>query len=138
MSCETKWDGTKVMLRYRYDYRCTEWGEKDIIATMDAMTSSGLRAAGYNYVNLDDCVVTGRFDNGKLNLPPTSHSRARTVICFIVPALRFDYLGSNSDSASLCRRLGTLYTDPKGFPSGTLKPLTSYAHAHVRKAHGKM
>eukprot|EP00730_Choanoeca_flexa_P002655 TRINITY_DN11122_c0_g1_i1.p1 TRINITY_DN11122_c0_g1~~TRINITY_DN11122_c0_g1_i1.p1 ORF type:complete len:493 (+),score=81.50 TRINITY_DN11122_c0_g1_i1:160-1479(+) len=53
---------------------------------MDAMKANGLRDVGYDYVNLDDCVVTGRFDNG------------------------------------------TLYTDPKGFPSGTLKPLTSYAH----------
>ncbi|HLK41496.1 MAG TPA: glycoside hydrolase family 27 protein [Polyangiaceae bacterium] len=37
-----------------------------IKATADAMVSSGMQAAGYEYVNLDDCWMNGRDSNGNL------------------------------------------------------------------------
>jgi Alpha galactosidase A/Alpha galactosidase C-terminal beta sandwich domain len=40
--------------------------ESLIEATADAMVSSGMQAAGYEYVNLDDCWMDGRDSNGNL------------------------------------------------------------------------
>ena len=40
--------------------------ESLIEATADAMVSSGMQAAGYQYVNLDDCWMNGRDSNGNL------------------------------------------------------------------------
>src|SRR5581483_8493101 len=37
-----------------------------IKATADAMVSSGMKAAGYQYVNIDDCWMDGRDSSGKL------------------------------------------------------------------------
>jgi hypothetical protein len=51
------------------------------MATMDAMAANGLRAAGYNYVNLDDCVVTGRFDNGMVCLMASNPAQLHAWSC---------------------------------------------------------
>eukprot|EP01105_Mastigella_eilhardi_P005559 TRINITY_DN17238_c0_g1_i1.p1 TRINITY_DN17238_c0_g1~~TRINITY_DN17238_c0_g1_i1.p1 ORF type:complete len:537 (+),score=140.89 TRINITY_DN17238_c0_g1_i1:140-1612(+) len=46
--------------------------EKLIYATIDAMLSSGLKSAGYEYVNLDDCWQSARYDNGTIIPDPTT------------------------------------------------------------------
>ena len=46
--------------------------ETFIKATADAMVSSGMQAAGYQYVNLDDCWMNGRDSSGQLKWNATT------------------------------------------------------------------
>jgi alpha-galactosidase len=46
--------------------------EAIVKATADALVSSGMQAAGYEYVNLDDCWMKGRDSSGKLQWNPTT------------------------------------------------------------------
>mmetsp|Transcript_36919 Transcript_36919/g.80422 ORF Transcript_36919/g.80422 Transcript_36919/m.80422 type:complete len:653 (-) Transcript_36919:166-2124(-) len=51
-------------------FRC-DFDEKVIREVADAMVSSGLAAAGYKYVNIDDCWMGTRDENGKIQPNPT-------------------------------------------------------------------
>jgi len=44
--------------------------EKLIRETIDALVSTGLAKAGYNYINLDDCWQSGRTKDGKIVVDP--------------------------------------------------------------------
>jgi alpha-galactosidase len=56
-----------------YHYGCGGLNETGIKNIADAMASSGMRAAGYQYVNLDDCwMATSRDANGNLIPDPTN------------------------------------------------------------------
>lgn len=44
--------------------------ETALLATADALISSGLAALGYEFVNLDDGIMVGRFANGTLQPDP--------------------------------------------------------------------
>jgi alpha-galactosidase len=55
-----------------YHYGCDGLNETSIRSIADAMASSGMRTAGYQYLNLDDCwMATSRNANGDLVPDPT-------------------------------------------------------------------
>lgn len=47
-------------------YGCNGLNETVVKKMADAFVSSGLKDAGYKYINLDDCWMDGRDANGKL------------------------------------------------------------------------
>ncbi|MGV9266967.1 glycoside hydrolase family 27 protein [Kitasatospora sp. NPDC003701] len=97
--------------------RCSSTlNEKTVKATIDAMVTSGLKAAGYQYVNLDDCYAatqrgadgrlqpdTVRFPNGIASLAAYAHSKG----------LKFGVY--SSAGTATCAGVGP---GQKGFPGG--------------------
>jgi alpha-galactosidase len=47
-------------------YACKGLNEQVVRATADAMATNGMKDAGYQYVNIDDCWQTGRDTNGNI------------------------------------------------------------------------
>jgi alpha-galactosidase len=47
-------------------FACDGLNESVVEAVADAMVSNGMKAAGYQYVNLDDCWMDGRASNGNI------------------------------------------------------------------------
>ena len=53
-------------------FKCTGLNENVVKAEADAMASNGMMAAGYKYINLDDCWAGSRDSNGNIVADPTS------------------------------------------------------------------
>ena len=58
--------------------------ESLIEATADAMVSSGMQAAGFEYVNIDDCWMNGRDSNGNLRPDPTKFPNGISAVATYV------------------------------------------------------
>ncbi|CAF1070281.1 unnamed protein product [Adineta steineri] len=54
-----------------YNFWCN-YSEKRIQQTVDIIVNSGLAAAGYEYINLDDCWQVGRDANGTIQVDPVA------------------------------------------------------------------
>jgi len=52
-------------------FKCdAAYNESEVMAVADAMVQSGMSAAGYEYVNIDDCWATGRGPDGTVQADP--------------------------------------------------------------------
>ncbi len=70
-----------------YAFKCNVT-EQLVEQTADAMVSSGMKAAGYNYVNLDDCWLSHSRDaNGNLQADPTKFPDGITAVADYVHSL---------------------------------------------------
>jgi alpha-galactosidase len=97
--------------------------EQDVRSTADAFVATGMKDAGYEYVNVDDCwMAMNRTAEGKLRT--RSHCRCVLLpIHFIPKSLKYSvsrFLNRQCD-----RTLGKLTHDPQRFPSG-MKALANY------------
>eukprot|EP00124_Ichthyophonus_hoferi_P003137 Ihof_evm2s255 gene=Ihof_evmTU2s255 len=89
-------------------FNCANMTEKDVRDMADAMVSTGMRDAGYVYINLDDC-----WQNCNLRILVEDHHSLKYNDC-IDPRN-----GRDKD--------GKLVADPELFPSG-IKALGDYIH----------
>jgi alpha-galactosidase len=103
-----------------YSFGCNV-NETIIRQTADALVASGMAAAGYRYVNIDDCWQTGRDSSGTIVADPTSFPSGIKALADYVHA-RGLKLGIYTDAGTMtCAgrpgSLGHEYRDVKTYAS---------------------
>jgi alpha-galactosidase len=88
-----------------------EFNEEMVKATADFFVSSGLKGAGYRYVNLDDCwALPTRDENGDLQVDRTRFPSGIKAVA--------DYVHSKGLKIGIYSSAGTKTCNAAGFPGG--------------------
>ncbi|XP_065887321.1 uncharacterized protein [Dysidea avara] len=88
-------------------FRCSI-NDQLVMETADAMASNGLKAAGYQYVNIDDCWQVARFPNKTIQPDPKNFPDMKQLISYVHnKGLKFG-LYSDAGTKTCQKRPGSL------------------------------
>ncbi|CAF1215039.1 unnamed protein product [Adineta ricciae] len=96
-----------------YNFQCN-YSEKRIQKTVDIIISSGLAAAGYEYINLDDCWQVGRDANGTILADPVAFPNGMKALVDYVHSRKLKFgLYSDAGYRTCAGRPGSLGYETK-------------------------